>query len=62
MKNEEKNDARKNIKKQKVTKKHGPETTVNHPALVGERVRFIWAKGKCGALNRHFEVMKKEAF
>jgi len=27
---------KKNIKKQKVTKKHDPETTVNHPALVGE--------------------------
>ena len=52
----------KTIKKQKVTKKHGPETTVNHPALVGERVRFIWTKGNPTTLNRHFEVMKKEAF
>ena len=57
-----KNDARKTIKKQKVTKKHGPETTVNHPALVGERVRFVWAKGKCARVNRPVEGMKKEAF
>jgi hypothetical protein len=62
VKNEEKNDAKKTIKKQKVTKKHGPETTVNHPALVGERVRFIWAYGKRPRVNRHFEGMKKEAF
>ena len=52
----------KTIKKQKVTKKHGPETTVNHPALVGERVRFIWANGKCATLNRPVEGIKKEAF